>query len=149
LTIIATALIDTGSRMDDVSSEEFKAPVTAKLPDHRLSDKRLFPAIDLQRSGTRKEELVIPKDDLSRVWVCVACSIPFRRPSRWKWSRRLERPVERRFWRRCGNGAKTVLVLSSLYFDNYAQVTLCHSRSKFKTKDQNSRPRLRVCNPFI
>ncbi len=70
LTITATALIDTGSRMDDVIFEEFKGTGNSEIHlDRRLSDKRLFPAIDLQRSGTRKEELLIPKDDLSRVWV--------------------------------------------------------------------------------
>src|SRR5499433_160400 len=70
LTIVATALIDTGSRMDDVIFEEFKGTGNMEIHlDRKLSDKRLFPAIDLQRSGTRKEELLIPKDDLSRVWV--------------------------------------------------------------------------------
>ena len=70
LTIIATALIDTGSRMDDVIFEEFKGTGNCEIHlDRRLSDKRLFPAIDLQRSGTRKEELLIPKEDLARVWV--------------------------------------------------------------------------------
>jgi transcription termination factor Rho len=70
LTIIATALIDTGSRMDDVIFEEFKGTGNSEIHlDRRLSDKRLFPAIDLQRSGTRKEELLIPKDDLARIWV--------------------------------------------------------------------------------
>ncbi len=70
LTIIATALIDTGSRMDDVIFEEFKGTGNSEIHlDRRLSDKRLFPAIDLQRSGTRKEELLIGKEDLNRVWV--------------------------------------------------------------------------------
>ncbi len=70
LTIIATALIDTGSRMDDVIFEEFKGTGNCEIHlDRRLSDKRLFPAIDLQRSGTRKEELLLSKEDLSRVWV--------------------------------------------------------------------------------
>jgi transcription termination factor Rho len=70
LTIIATALIDTGSRMDDVIFEEFKGTGNSEIHlDRRLSDKRLFPAIDLQRSGTRKEELLLGKEDLSRVWV--------------------------------------------------------------------------------
>ncbi len=70
LTIIATALIDTGSRMDDVIFEEFKGTGNSEIHlDRRLSDKRLFPAIDLQRSGTRKEELLIGKEDLSRIWV--------------------------------------------------------------------------------
>ena len=70
LTIIATALIDTGSRMDDVIFEEFKGTGNSEIHlDRRLSDKRLFPAIDLQRSGTRKEELLISKEDLNRVWV--------------------------------------------------------------------------------
>jgi len=70
LTIIATALVETGSRMDDVIFEEFKG--TGNLETHldrKLSDKRVFPAIDLQKSGTRKEELLIPKKDLDRIWV--------------------------------------------------------------------------------
>src|SRR5262250_760384 len=70
LTIVATALIDTGSRMDDVIFEEFKGTGNAEIHlDRRLSDKRVFPAIDLQKSGTRKEELLVPMDDLSRVWL--------------------------------------------------------------------------------
>ena len=70
LTIIATALIDTGSRMDDVIFEEFKGTGNSEIHlDRRLSDKRLFPAIDLQRSGTRKEELLLSKEDLNRIWV--------------------------------------------------------------------------------
>ena len=70
LTIIATALIDTGSRMDDVIFEEFKGTGNSEIHlDRKLSDKRLFPAIDLQRSGTRKEELLLGKEDLNRVWV--------------------------------------------------------------------------------
>src|SRR5216110_1197667 len=70
LTIIATALIDTGSRMDDVIFEEFKGTGNSEIHlDRKLSDKRLFPAIDLQRSGTRKEELLISKEDLARIWV--------------------------------------------------------------------------------
>ncbi len=70
LTIIATALIDTGSRMDDVIFEEFKGTGNSEIHlDRRLSDKRLFPSIDLQRSGTRKEELLINKEDLARIWV--------------------------------------------------------------------------------
>src|SRR5919205_958350 len=70
LTIIATALIDTGSRMDDVIFEEFKGTGNCEIHlDRRLVDKRLFPAIDIQRSGTRKEELLISKEDLARIWV--------------------------------------------------------------------------------
>src|SRR6266404_4868743 len=70
LTIIATALIDTGSRMDDVIFEEFKGTGNMEINlDRRLSDKRVFPAIDIQRSGTRKDELLLPPDELSRVWV--------------------------------------------------------------------------------
>src|SRR5512136_1998835 len=70
LTIIATALIDTGSRMDDVIFEEFKGTGNMELHlDRKLVDKRVFPAIDIQRSGTRKEELLIPKEDLARIWV--------------------------------------------------------------------------------
>ncbi|MBP9664704.1 MAG: transcription termination factor Rho [Pyrinomonadaceae bacterium] len=70
LTIIATALIDTGSRMDDVIFEEFKGTGNSEIYlDRKLSDKRLYPAIDLQRSGTRKEELLIDKENLNRIWV--------------------------------------------------------------------------------
>src|SRR6266699_2979912 len=70
LTIIATALIDTGSRMDDVIFEEFKGTGNSEIIlDRKLVNKRTFPAIDIQRSGTRKEELLIPKDDLQRIWV--------------------------------------------------------------------------------
>jgi transcription termination factor Rho len=70
LTIIATALIDTGSRMDDVIFEEFKGTGNSEIIlDRKLVDKRTFPAIDIQRSGTRKEELLIPKEDLTRIWI--------------------------------------------------------------------------------
>jgi transcription termination factor Rho len=70
LTIIATALVETGSRMDDVIFEEFKGTGNMEIIlDRKLVDKRVFPAIDIQRSGTRKEELLIPKDDLARIWV--------------------------------------------------------------------------------
>ena len=70
LTIIASALIDTGSRMDEVIFEEFKGTGNMEvILDRKLVDKRVFPAIDIQRSGTRKEELLIPKDDLQRTWI--------------------------------------------------------------------------------
>src|SRR5499433_2246328 len=70
LTIIATALIDTGSRMDDVIFEEFKGTGNMEVHlDRRLVDKRVFPAIDINRSGTRKEELLVPKDELTRIWI--------------------------------------------------------------------------------
>lgn len=70
LTIIATALIDTGSRMDEVIFEEFKGTGNMELVlDRRLSDRRLFPAIDVNRSGTRKEELLLPDKELNRVWI--------------------------------------------------------------------------------
>ena len=70
LTLIATALIDTGSRMDDVIFEEFKGTGNMEIYlDRRLADKRVFPAIDIQRSGTRKDELLLPPDELARVWV--------------------------------------------------------------------------------
>src|SRR3979411_3201982 len=70
LTIIATALVETGSRMDDVIFEEFKGTGNLEIHlDRKLVDKRTFPAIDIQRSGTRKEELLIPKEDLTRMWV--------------------------------------------------------------------------------
>jgi len=70
LTIIATALIDTGSRMDEVIFEEFKGTGNMELHlDRRIADRRVFPAFDLIRSGTRKEELLIPKNNLNRVWI--------------------------------------------------------------------------------
>ena len=70
LTIIATALIDTGSRMDEVIFEEFKGTGNMEVHlDRRLMDKRVFPAIDINKSGTRKEELLIPKEDLNRIWI--------------------------------------------------------------------------------
>src|SRR5829696_5938897 len=70
LTIIATALIDTGSRMDDVIFEEFKGTGNSEIHlDRRLVDKRVFPAIDINKSGTRKEELLLPREELNRVWI--------------------------------------------------------------------------------
>jgi transcription termination factor Rho len=70
LTILATALIDTGSRMDDVIFEEFKGTGNMELVlDRKLSDRRVFPAIDLNKSGTRKEELLLTEEELNRVWV--------------------------------------------------------------------------------
>jgi len=70
LTIIATALIETGSRMDEVIFEEFKGTGNSELVlDRKIADKRIFPAIDINRSGTRKEELLLPGDVLSRVWI--------------------------------------------------------------------------------
>jgi transcription termination factor Rho len=70
LTIVATALVDTGSRMDDVIFEEFKGTGNMEINlDRRLVDKRLFPAIDINRSATRKEELLIEENDLNRIWI--------------------------------------------------------------------------------
>ncbi|MBN1932186.1 MAG: transcription termination factor Rho [Desulfobacterales bacterium] len=70
LTIIATALIDTGSRMDEVIFEEFKGTGNMELQlDRRLADKRMFPAIDIKKSGTRKEELLLNSETLNRVWI--------------------------------------------------------------------------------
>jgi transcription termination factor Rho len=70
LTIIATALIDTGSRMDEVIFEEFKGTGNMEIHlDRKLADRRVFPTIDIQKSGTRKEELLLPKEELGRVWV--------------------------------------------------------------------------------
>ena len=70
LTIIATALIDTGSRMDEVIFEEFKGTGNLEIQlDRRLADKRVFPAIDIKKSGTRKEELLLPEATLNRVWI--------------------------------------------------------------------------------
>jgi transcription termination factor Rho len=70
LTIIATALVETGSRMDEVIFEEFKGTGNMEMVlDRRLSDRRVFPAIDINRSGTRKEELLLKEDELSKVWI--------------------------------------------------------------------------------
>jgi transcription termination factor Rho len=70
LTIIATALIDTGSRMDEVIFEEFKGTGNMEIHlDRKLADRRIFPSIDINRSGTRKEELLLPIEDLNRIWI--------------------------------------------------------------------------------
>ena len=70
LSIIATALIDTGSRMDEVIFEEFKGTGNSEIVlDRKVSDKRIFPALDVGKSGTRKEELLVAKDKLSKMWV--------------------------------------------------------------------------------
>lgn len=70
LTIMATALVDTGSRMDDVIFEEFKGTGNMEVHlDRRLADKRIFPAIDISQSGTRKEELLVDKDQLNKMWI--------------------------------------------------------------------------------
>ena len=70
LTIVATALVDTGSRMDDVIFEEFKGTGNMEIHlDRKLVDKRVFPAIDINKSGTRKEELLMPREELNRVWI--------------------------------------------------------------------------------
>jgi transcription termination factor Rho len=77
LTIISTALVDTGSRMDEVIFEEFKGTGNAEIIlDRKLSDKRTFPAIDITKSGTRKEELLIDKDALTKMWVLRRILIP-------------------------------------------------------------------------
>ena len=70
LTIISTALIDTGSRMDEVIFEEFKGTGNSEIVlDRKISDKRVFPSIDIMKSGTRKEELLIDKETLSKIYV--------------------------------------------------------------------------------
>lgn len=70
LTIIGTALIETGSRMDEVIFEEFKGTGNMELVlDRRISEKRIWPAIDIFKSGTRKEELLLSEDELRRVWI--------------------------------------------------------------------------------
>src|SRR5699024_2254123 len=69
-TILATALVDTGSRMDDVIYEEFKGTGNMELHlDRRLAERRIFPSIDILRSGTRKEELLVTKDQLQQMWM--------------------------------------------------------------------------------
>ena len=70
MTIIGTALTDTGSRMDDVIYEEFKGTGNMELHlSRKLSEQRIFPAIDITRSGTRREELLIPDEELKRLWI--------------------------------------------------------------------------------
>jgi transcription termination factor Rho len=70
LTIIATALVETGSRMDEVIFEEFKGTGNAEIVlDRKLTDKRIFPSLDINRSGTRKEELLVPPEELNRAWI--------------------------------------------------------------------------------
>jgi transcription termination factor Rho len=70
LTIISTALVDTGSRMDEVIFEEFKGTGNLEIHlDRKLTDRRVFPSIDIQKSGTRKEELLLAREDLNRIWV--------------------------------------------------------------------------------
>jgi transcription termination factor Rho len=78
LTIIATALIETGSRMDEVIFEEFKGTGNMEIHlDRKLSDKRVFPAIDINRSGTRKEELLLNESELNRIWILRKLLRPF------------------------------------------------------------------------
>src|SRR5204863_856288 len=70
LTIIATALIDTGSRMDDVIYEEFKGTGNMEIHlDRRMAEKRIYPSINVNRSGTRREELLIKQDVLQKIWI--------------------------------------------------------------------------------
>ncbi len=77
LTIIATALIDTGSRMDEVIFEEFKGTGNSEIIlDRKLSDRRTFPSIDITKSGTRKEELLVDKGTMSKMWVLRRVLLP-------------------------------------------------------------------------
>jgi transcription termination factor Rho len=70
LTILATALIETGSRMDDVIFEEFKGTGNMEIVlDRKMADRRIYPAMDIQKSGTRKEDLLLPEDNLQRIWI--------------------------------------------------------------------------------
>jgi transcription termination factor Rho len=70
LTIVATALVDTGSRMDEVIFEEFKGTGNMELVlDRKIADRRVFPAVDIPKSGTRKEELLLDKDEINRVYL--------------------------------------------------------------------------------
>ena len=71
MTILATALVDTGSKMDEVIYEEFKGTGNMEIHlDRRISEKRVFPAININRSGTRKEELLTDPDELQFIWIC-------------------------------------------------------------------------------
>ncbi len=70
LTIIASALVDTGSKMDEVIYEEFKGTGNMEIHlDRRIAEKRVYPAININRSGTRREELLIPADELQKLWI--------------------------------------------------------------------------------
>jgi transcription termination factor Rho len=70
LTIMATALVETGSRMDDVIFEEFKGTGNMEIVlDRKMADRRVYPAVDINKSGTRKEELLLPKEELNRIWI--------------------------------------------------------------------------------
>ncbi|MGH8459171.1 MAG: transcription termination factor Rho, partial [Nevskiales bacterium] len=70
LTIMATAIVDTGSRMDDVIFEEFKGTGNMEIHlERRIAEKRVFPAININRSGTRREELIVPPEELQKAWV--------------------------------------------------------------------------------
>ena len=70
LTIVATALIDTGSRMDEVIFEEFKGTGNSEIVlDRKVADKRIFPSMDILKSGTRKEDLLVPRQDLQKIFV--------------------------------------------------------------------------------
>jgi len=70
LTIVATALIETGSRMDEVIFEEFKGTGNMEVNlDRRISDRRLYPAINIKKSGTRKEELLLSEEELNKIWI--------------------------------------------------------------------------------
>jgi len=84
LTIVATALVETGSRMDDVIFEEFKGTGNMEIVlDRKMVDRRVFPAVDMNRSGTRKEELLLPKEELNRIWVLRKVLNPLSPVKRW------------------------------------------------------------------
>lgn len=90
LTILATALVETGSRMDEVIFEEFKGTGNMELKlDRKLSDKRIFPAVDVDASGTRKEEILMGSDEQAIVWSSAGCCTPWtpRRPWNCCWTR--------------------------------------------------------------
>jgi transcription termination factor Rho len=83
LTIIATALIDTGSRMDEVIFEEFKGTGNSEIVlDRKVADKRIFPSMDILKSGTRKEDLLVPRQDLQKIFVLRRISRRWGRPMR-------------------------------------------------------------------
>lgn len=95
LTILATTLVDTGSRMDDVIYEEFKGTGNMEIHlERRLAEKRVYPAINVNRSGTRREELLLPPDVLQRVWIRARF---FTAWMKWKrWSSSSTRSAQRR-----------------------------------------------------
>ena len=107
LTILATALIDTGTRMDDVIYEEFKGTGNMEIHlDRRMAEKRIYPSINVNRSGTRREELLLRRTSCRRSGSCASCSTRWTTSKRWNscWTRSRPRRATRSSSIRCGAG---------------------------------------------